>query len=134
MAVRNDTKGPLELCVQIYDLLYSLGADASYTGFFHTSRAVYLAVQRPERLLLITKWLYPEVARHYRTSVCAVERNIRTLARIVWDRCPDKLSQIARCDLERVPSNARFISILAAHLKAPTEDAAECTLPKSSSF
>ena len=46
----------------IYDLLYRLGARGNYTGFFQTAYAVYLAVQQPERLLLVTKWLYPAVA------------------------------------------------------------------------
>lgn len=113
-----------ELRIQIYDLLYSLGADAGYAGFFHTSYAVYLVIQQPERLLLVTKWLYPDVARHYHTSWYAVERNIRTLARVAWMRCPNKLSRIAGYDLDRVPSNTRFISMLAAYLQPPNDIAA----------
>ena len=49
---------------QIYDLLYSLGITANYSGFFYTSYAVCLAARQPERLLLVTKWLYPEAAEH----------------------------------------------------------------------
>ncbi len=121
-----------ELCVQIYDLLYSLGADAGYVGFFHTSYAVYLAMQQPERLLLVTKWLYPDVARHYNTSCYAVERNIRTVARIAWMRCPNRLSRVARYDLDRVPSNTRFISMLAAYLKTAEDIAASYPFSLSS--
>ena len=47
----------------IYDLLYRLGATANYTGFFHMAYAVWLCVEQPDRLLLVTKWLYPEVAK-----------------------------------------------------------------------
>lgn len=47
----------------IYDLLYRLGVTANYTGFFHTAYAVSLCIGRPDRLLLVTKWLYPEVAK-----------------------------------------------------------------------
>ena len=46
----------------IYDLLLRLGVTANYIGFFHTAFAVHLAIQEPERLLLVTKCLYPEVA------------------------------------------------------------------------
>lgn len=53
---------------EIYDLLYRLGATANHTGFFHTACAVRLAMEQPERLLLVTKWLYPEVAKHYHTT------------------------------------------------------------------
>ena len=52
----------------IYDLLYRLGVTANYTGFFHTAYAVSLCIGRPDRLLLVTKWLYPEVAKQYLTN------------------------------------------------------------------
>ena len=48
---------------KVYDLLYRLGATANYTGFFHMAYAVWLCVEQPDRLLLVTKWLYPEVAK-----------------------------------------------------------------------
>ena len=38
----------------IYDLLLRLGVTANYIGFFHTAFAVHLAIQEPERLLLVT--------------------------------------------------------------------------------
>ena len=47
----------------VYDLLYQLGVTANYTGFFHAAYAVSLCVEQPDRLLLVTKWLYPEVAK-----------------------------------------------------------------------
>ena len=46
----------------IYELLYRLGVTANYTGFFHTACAVSLCMEQPERLVLVTKWLYPAVA------------------------------------------------------------------------
>ena len=44
---------------EVYDLLYSLGLTPDNTLFFHTAYAVWLCVERQERLLLGTKWLYP---------------------------------------------------------------------------
>ena len=94
----------------IQDLLYGLGITAKYTGFFYTSCAVHLAVQQPERLLLITKWLYPEVARQYRTTWSNVEKNIRFVAAVAWELRRDKLTDIAKFDLNHRPSNSQFIS------------------------
>ena len=99
---------------EIYDLLYRLGLTANYTGFFHTSYAVYLAAQQPERLLLITKWLYPEVARHYHTNWNCVERNIRTAANIVWKSNRPLLEALAQHPLPRKPTAAQFLAILTA--------------------
>ncbi len=68
----------------ICDLLYQLGISANYKGFLHTAYAVSLCVEQQDRLLLVTKWLYPDVARKYGTNWKAVERNIRTVSTIAW--------------------------------------------------
>lgn len=101
----------------IYDILYRLGITANYTGFFHTAYAVRLAVKQPERMMLVTKWLYPEVARRYGTSWQAVERNIRTAAAVAWKNNRPLLEQLARTDLPRRPSASRFLAILVAWLE-----------------
>lgn len=107
------------LTVEIYSLLYQLGASATSTSFFQTAYAVRLAVEQPQTLLLVTKWLYPEVARQYRTNWKAVERNIRRLVAAVWNKHPDLLCEIARRPLLHAPTVTQFLSILAAHI-APT--------------
>ena len=101
----------------VYDLLYKCGLMANYTGFFYVSYAVYLIQLQPERLLLVTKWLYPEVAEHYRTNWKAVERNIRTAVRTVWELRPELLELMAGGRLEKRPSNTRFLAILVAYLR-----------------
>ena len=58
-------------------MLCRLGATANYRGFSYTAYAVLLCVQQQDRLLLVTKWLYPDVAKRYGTNWKAVERNIR---------------------------------------------------------
>ena len=103
----------------IYDLLYRLGATANYTGFFYTAYAVSLCAEQPNRLLLVTKWLYPEVARQYRTNWKAVERNIRTVGDIIWRENRNLLEKLARRPLAVKPRNAQLLAILAASLDSP---------------
>lgn len=98
--------------VQIYDLLYQLGVTANYMGFFYTSYAVWLCAQEPERLQLVTKWVYPDVAEHYQTNWKAVERNIRSVIAMVWDNNLEQLNELASCRLIRRPRPAQFLSIL----------------------
>ncbi len=100
----------------IYDLLYRLGATANYTGFFYTSYAVSLCLEQPERLLLVTKWLYPEVAKQYRTKWKSVERDIRTVGSIIWRENRPLLEQLARAPLTNKPRNAKLLAILTASL------------------
>ena len=100
----------------IYDLLYRLGVTANYTGFFHISYAIYLTMRQPNRLLLVTKWLYPEVAKRYDTSWKAVERNIRTVSCIIWREGRSLLEELAHRRLEQKPRNAQMLAILASSL------------------
>lgn len=100
----------------IYDLLYRLGVTANYTGFFHTAYAVSLCAEQPERLLLVTKWLYPEVAKQYKTNWKAVERNLRRVVCTAWQENRPLLEQLAHRPLSQKPRTAQFLAILTASL------------------
>lgn len=103
---------------EIYDLLYRLGAVADSCGFFQTAYAVKLSVENPEILTLVTKWLYPEVARQYGTNWRAVERNIRRTVRRIWKTESALLVKISRRRLYRCPTPTQFIALLVAYLSA----------------
>ena len=102
--------------LEVYDLLYQLGVTANYTGFFYTACAVSLCAEQPDRLLLVTKWLYPEVAKRYSTNWKAVERNIRTVSCIIWREKRPLLEELAHRHLEQKPRNAQLLAILASSL------------------
>ena len=93
-------------------LLHSLGVTEEYTGFPHTIYAVQLAIDNPERLKLITKLIYPDVAGRYGTNWKAVERNMRTVVSVAWKTDPLLLSELAGFHLKRKPNNSRFLAIL----------------------
>lgn len=101
---------------EVYDLLYQLGVTANYTVFFHTAYAVSLCLEQPDRLLLVTKWLCPEVAKRYKTNWKAVERNIRTVNDIIWRENRSLLEKMAHKQLDQKPRNAQLLAILAASL------------------
>ena len=103
---------------QIEDMLRRLGVTANYTGFFHAAWAVRLCVERPERLLLVTKEVYPEVARRYRTNWKAVERNLRTVGDVAWRQSRARLERLAGRELPRRPRPAQLLAILAYSLLA----------------
>ena len=96
----------------IFDLLLQLGISANYNGFFQTACAVELCRADPERLLLVTKRVYPEVAKLCGTSWSAVERNIRTVCGIAWANNRYLLEELAHKPLSQKPCNAQFLAIL----------------------
>lgn len=115
------TYGSDPVAAQAQALLIQLGATTNYTGFFYASYAAALCTQQQERLLMVTKWLYPEVAKQYGTNWKAVERNIRTVIAIVWERNSARLEQLACHPLPEKPSAAQFLSILSAALLSQPE-------------
>ena len=78
--------------------------------FSEEEAAVFWA--EPERLLLVTKMVYPEVAKLCGTSWNAVERNIRTVCGIAWKENRPLLEQLAHKHFPQKPHNTQFLAIL----------------------
>lgn len=98
-------------------LLYSLGLSQNYTGFYCIASAVEIAISQPQALTMVTKWLYPQIARQRGTNWKAVERNNRSAIDIIWRRNPLGLQHLSSCQLDSKPSTAQFISLLIFYLQ-----------------
>lgn len=98
----------------LYGLLNQLGVTANYAGFFHIACAVSLCIEQPDRLLQVTKRLYPDVAKQYGTNWKAVERNIRTVCCVIWRENRPLLEGLAHRPLAQKPRNAQMLAILAS--------------------
>lgn len=115
----------------VYDLLSGLNLTRNYRGFNYAAYAVYLTAQDVTRIQLVTKWIYPDVAKHYGVEPSRVERNIRTLVSIIWDQDPNQFSRVTGINLQKKPTNARFIALLADYLRQhnkPLEREAACNM------
>ncbi len=95
-----------------HDLLYQLGVSANYKGFSQTAYAVSLCMEQPDRLLLVSKLLYPDVAKRYGTNWKAVERDIRTASTIAWERNRPLLESLAKRPLDRRLRTTEFLAVL----------------------
>lgn len=100
-----------------YDALRRLGVTADYKGYAYTACALALCAEQPELLLLVTKNLYPQVAKRYQTTWKAVERNIRTVVGVAWQRNPELLGLMAGGPLEAKPHSVRFLAIVSEDLR-----------------
>ena len=101
---------------KVHTLLHQLGVLPKYKGFYHTSFACCLCMQQPERLQLVTKQIYPEVAKHFDTNWHCVERNIRTVSSLAWHKNRTLLEDMARCELLKRPTASAFLAILTTQL------------------
>ena len=104
--------------LEIERLIRTLGISATYRGYHYLNYGIYLCLQNEDYLLSVSKLLYPQIANTYHTTSCNVERNIRTVIKICWDRGNRIfLQQIAMHTLEIRPTSSKFIDILVGHLK-----------------
>ena len=93
-------------------ILEELGISRKYRGFEQLSYAVCLAVQNTERLVYVTRYIYPKVAEHFNTTWCCVERNIRSVISKIWQQNQNVISEISGYKVVEKPKAAQLISII----------------------
>ena len=101
---------------KIKELLRRLGAAPNYTGFHYLVEAVLSCTEEESKLLSVTKTLYPETARHFSVSPSAIERDIRTVIKIIWQRNQSLLNEIAGYQLTKQPTASQFLSIIVGYM------------------
>lgn len=102
----------------VEDVIHALGVPRTYIGFRHLNHAILVAMENEDNLLSVTKRIYPVVAEKFQTNATCVERNLRTVIKVCWDRGNRQfLDQIAGYKIPQKPSTGEFISMLAVYMK-----------------
>lgn len=101
-------------------LIRSLGIGATYRGYRYLIYGVSLCLEDEDYLLSISKLLYPQIASTYKTSVSSVERDLRTVINICWERGNRSLLEdISLYPLTTKPTTGEFLDIITGHLRQP---------------
>jgi two-component system response regulator (stage 0 sporulation protein A) len=102
----------------IEHLIRSLGIGATYRGYRYLYYGLKICLQDEDNLLSVGKTLYPQIAKQYQTTASSVERDIRTVIKVCWEKGNRSLLEdIALRPLKLRPAAGEFIDILTAHLK-----------------
>ncbi len=101
----------------VTDILRRFGFSAKLNGSLYIRTAILLAVQNPGLLHLITKALYPQVAKIHHTTASCVDRSIRHALDRCWicadtDMIETFFGNALRVDRKR-PSGGEFIAVIA---------------------
>ena len=103
---------------EIEMLIRSLGIGGTYQGYRYLCYGVSLCLSDENYLLAVSKLLYPKIAKTFCTTSCSVERNIRTVIRVCWERGnQEHLQEIALYSLDGKPSSSEFLDILVTYLR-----------------
>lgn len=103
-------------------LLYQLGGNRQYSGYDYIVYAIKLLYSNEAVLTGITKVMYVEIAKEFRTSSSCVERNIRNVINAIWKNVNSDtqkllLSIFGNKYLNEKPSNKVFIALLYEYVK-----------------
>ena len=110
------------LDVQVTRVLIALGFSPKNIGFHYIRRALVLTVQDPSLLELITKNLYPELAKQFDTKSMDIELSMRfAIGDWFKDKIPGTLIHASEIGdflvPEKCPSNTTLLRLLTTHIQ-----------------
>jgi two-component system response regulator (stage 0 sporulation protein A) len=117
------TKGTTNETIEkrIAKTLHEIGVPAHIKGYLYVRTAIEMVYDEIELLGAITKTLYPEIAKKYKTTSSRVERAIRHAIEVAWNRgnieTINKMFSHTICYNKTKPTNSEFIAMLADKLR-----------------
>ncbi len=115
--------GPERTLQMISNLLIRIGLPAHLLGFRFTQEAVLMLVENPMLMKNRTKIMYPAIASKHSTSPFCVERAIRHVITLTWERgiaerYERELSQTTKLHLPvDKPTSGEFIALIAEYIR-----------------
>lgn len=110
-----------DLEVMVTDVIHQIGVPAHIKGYHYLRDSIILAIQQPEIINLVTKQLYPTVAKKNATTASRVERAIRHAIEVAWDRGDvDVLNSYFGYTINNTrgkPTNSEFIAMISDKLR-----------------
>lgn len=115
---KNDS---IDLNTEITEILHEIGVPAHIKGYLYLRESITMVYNNIDVLGAITKYLYPTVAKKFKTTSSRVERAIRHSIEVAWNRGNiDAISQIFAYTIsynKSKPTNSEFIAMIADKLR-----------------
>lgn len=123
--INTNKKQSLE--TQITNVIHEVGVPAHIKGYQYLREAITLAVNNIEIINSITKQLYPELARRFKTTPSRVERAIRHAIEVAWGRGKADITNSMFGNTVSAtkgkPTNSEFIAMIADKLRLEMKSA-----------
>ena len=101
---------------EIYGLIRKLGGSSKYKGYHFVAEAVQMTMELQEKPVKITKDIYPNLSKKFKSTPSNIERDIRTVINICWEMNRKGLDEIAGYPLISKPTNSEFVDMVAYYL------------------
>lgn len=106
---------------RIQKILITLGMNPQIKGCSNCIEAIFLLYTDMDGFKLVTKALYPQIAKKFKTTDSRVERNIRHAIGSAFKKDSTVFSKYFGEDLKRPPTKSEFLFTLATYLRAEDE-------------
>ena len=101
----------------ITQIMLDLGMPVHLRGYHYLREAICLSVEDMELVGSVTKLLYPEIAKRYHTETEKIERAIRSVIEVGWERGNESIYidilGYSRNHGTGRPTNSEFIAAMA---------------------
>lgn len=109
------------LDVAITNEIRRIGIPAHLKGYYYIRESLAILAHHPEFINMVTKALYPEVAKKFGTTSVRVERSIRNAVCVLWNTGNKDILQEyfpnIRFPESKRPSNAEFLATLSDSIR-----------------
>jgi two-component system response regulator (stage 0 sporulation protein A) len=108
-----------ELYNVVTELIHEIGVPAHIKGYQYIRSSIMMAVNDVDILNSITKQLYPDIAKTYKTTPSRVERAIRHAIEVAWERGnQDMIEELFGYSAGAAkPTNSLFIALIADKIR-----------------
>jgi two-component system response regulator (stage 0 sporulation protein A) len=107
--------------ILITSIIHEVGVPAHIKGYLYLREAITMVYNDIELLGSITKILYPDIAKKFKTTSSRVERAIRHAIEVAWNRGNvDSLTKLFGYTISMAkakPTNSEFIAMIADKLR-----------------
>ena len=111
----------LNLEVEVTNIIHDVGVPAHIKGYQYLRDGIIMAVKNSDIINQITKQLYPDLAKKYKTTPSRVERAIRHAIEVAWNRGQiESMQSIFGYTVNSnrgKPTNSEFIAMIADKLR-----------------
>ena len=116
-----DKKNEENLEALATNVIHEVGVPAHIKGYQYLREAIMMVIGDIDVINQITKQLYPDIARKYKTTPSRVERAIRHAIEVAWGRGQqDTVENIFGYTVSAAkgkPTNSEFIAMIADKLR-----------------
>ena len=125
--IEGNTKTEENLEALVTNIIHEIGVPAHIKGYQYLRDAIIMVVENIEIINQITKLLYPDIAKKYKTTPSRVERAIRHAIEVAWGRGQlDAVESIFGYTISASkgkPTNSEFIAMIADKLRLELKSA-----------